>query len=230
VAAGPAAVLLCGAPAPAAATWVTWLAARWDRRRVLVATLVGTGCVVLLACQTAATERPHGASLPASRLRRPAAEVAAIGDWAQAHTAVDDQFLIDPVDERFAMFRAVAKRGVFLLWQDGYAALWDQAFLSEWLRRMAAMDIDVPSLIALVRAAGGNWGKVNAKLRGRLAEHYSMQLRTADARALASTYHLHYWVVPKTRRTTLPQVYATDSYAVLDLLAAPEGVLAPKAH
>jgi hypothetical protein len=128
-------------------------------------------------------------------------ETAHIAEWARWKTPSDAVFLIDP---SWGAFRMLSRRPVFVTFQDGGAILWNRAFVTEWVRRLHAIGLEV---------ADGARIRVQ---RPWLTTTYD-RLTDADARRLSEWASVRYWVVPREQASAYPVVYARGSYKVLKI-------------
>ncbi len=171
--------------------------------------------IVLLTCAAGvfafAMRWKQDDSWQAAAVSRPSSEIGAIADWARRHTEKTDQFLVDPT---WDSFRPVARRGVFLAWNDGAAMLWHKPFASEYLKRLDSIGVrpgDMPE------APG------SAAVRARIREVYDNADDALAARIAERDPAIHYWVVREHQASGYPEVYRRSGYKVLSVNARQGG-------
>ncbi|MCK5643191.1 MAG: hypothetical protein KAJ19_20450, partial [Gammaproteobacteria bacterium] len=139
----------------------------------------------------------------------PDSQMMEIADWARENTSSEDMFLIDPHWEEF---RALSQRPVFVAWKDGTAILWERSFVGEWVTRIESLGFNFINTDELGTTKG------SSQLR-RLYE----DMDDEDVTMLLGNYPISFWVVPIDHPSSLPVVFQTARYKVLDLKNGTEG-------
>lgn len=128
-----------------------------------------------------------------------------LADWARLNTAKDAVFLNPPNWDNWTYFRALAKRAVFVNWNDGAAILWDRPFVEVWAERLNALGLDITED-----------GLNHLKARRKLRDLYN-ELEDEDVKKLQLRYSIDYWVVPIKKSSKFAIAFQNKSYKVLDL-------------
>lgn len=126
-------------------------------------------------------------------------------DWARLKTAKDAVFLNPPNWNHWSHFRALAKRSVFVNWNDGAAMLWDRPFVEVWAERLNALGLDITED-----------GLNHLKARRKLGHLYN-NLEDEDVERLKLRYSIDYWVVSVKKSSKFAIAFQNKSYKVLDL-------------
>lgn len=145
-------------------------------------------------------------SFKAAFIIEPPSAIEQIADWAKTNASTDAVFLVDP---RWAYFRALAERPVFVIWKDASAILWDRTFVQPWAERFSALGLDITE-------RGLNQEKALNKL-GSLYEKLSAE----DIKHLQSRFPISYWVVPVNHPSSFPVAFQNQTYKVLALKSMP---------
>jgi hypothetical protein len=179
--------------------------ATW-RPRILKAAALAVIMGVFLLESVLAFRRFSTGDFVADIFQPPVGAETPVLQWIQFNTPTNSRFLISP----FAMeFRALSKRTPFFIMREGSALMWDQAYATDWVRRMKTFGV---------------------KADDEEAAHYSDFLKQIDtgyaminddsAVNLANQEHLDYWVVSSRRFSYLPVVYQDEHFKVLKLRGA----------
>ena len=136
-------------------------------------------------------------------IRLPDSQMMEIADWAREKTSVDDVFLVDPHWEEF---RALSQRPVFVTWKDGTAMLWERSFVSEWVTRIESFGFNFMNTDQLGTTKGSS----------QLSRLYA-DMDDEDVTILLNRYPISFWVVPIDHPSSLPSVFQTRDFKVLNL-------------
>lgn len=128
-----------------------------------------------------------------------------LADWASLNTSKDAVFLNPPNWGNWTYFRALAKRSVFVNWNDGAAMLWDRPFVEVWAERLNALGLDITED-----------GLNHLKARRKLRDFYN-KLEDEDVKKLKLRFSIDYWVVPIKKSSKFAIAFENQSYKVLDL-------------
>ena len=136
-------------------------------------------------------------------IRLPDTQMMEIADWAREKTSIDDVFLVDPHWEEF---RALSQRPVFVTWKDGTAMLWERSFVSEWVTRIESFGFNFMNTDQLGTTKGSS----------QLSRLYA-DMDDEDVTILLNRYPISFWVVPIDHPSSLPSVFQTRDFKVLNL-------------
>ncbi|MFC2052895.1 DUF6798 domain-containing protein [Chloroflexota bacterium] len=139
----------------------------------------------------------------------PDSQMMEIADWARENTSSEDMFLVDPHWEEF---RALSQRPVFVAWKDGTAILWERSFVGEWVTRIESFGFNFINADELGTTKGSS----------QLSYLYE-DMDDEDVTMLLGNYPISFWVVPIDHPSSLPIVFQTARYKVLDLKNKTEG-------
>jgi hypothetical protein len=143
--------------------------------------------------------RPHG---PLALFKGPDPDLAEVAAWARDHTGRDAVFLVPPA---WGAFRALSERPVFVTWKDGGATMWRKDYVTEWVRRIAALGVDAS------RSTPGEW-----TLPARLCAAW-VKLDPRHVSALRPRYRIDYWVAPISTAVGAPVVHVNHRVKVVAL-------------
>jgi hypothetical protein len=113
-------------------------------------------------------------------------------------------FLVDPHWEEF---RALSQRPVFVTWKDGTAMLWERNFVSEWVTRIESFGFSFMNTDQLGTTKGSS----------QLSRLYE-DMDDEDVTILSNNYPISFWVVPIDQPSSLPSVFQTRDFKVLNLI------------
>jgi len=139
----------------------------------------------------------------------PDTQMMEIADWARENTSLEDMFLVDPHWEEF---RALSQRPVFVAWKDGTAILWERSFVGEWVTRIESFGFNFMNTDELGTTKGSS----------QLSRLYE-DMGDDDVTMLLGNYPISFWVVLIDHQSSLPIVFQTARYKVLDLKNGTEG-------
>lgn len=137
-------------------------------------------------------------------IRLPDSQMMGIADWAKENTSSEDMFLVDPHWEEF---RALSQRPVFVTWKDGTAMLWERNFVSEWVTRIESFGFNFMNTDQLGTTKGSS----------QLSRLYE-DMDDEDVTILSNNYPISFWVVPIDQPSSLPSVFQTRDFKVLNLI------------
>ncbi len=137
-------------------------------------------------------------------IRLPDSQMMEIADWARENTSSEDMFLVDPHWEEY---RALSQRPVFVTWKDGTAMLWERSFVSEWVTRIESFGFNFMNTNQLGTTKGSS----------ELSLMYE-DMDDEDVTILLNNYPISFWVVPIDHPSSLPSVFQTHDFKVLDLI------------
>ncbi|MFB2981720.1 DUF6798 domain-containing protein [Microseira sp. BLCC-F43] len=136
---------------------------------------------------------------------RPSYVYEQLADWARLKTSKDAVFLNPPNWGDWTYFRALAKRSVFVNWNDAAAMLWHRPFVEVWAERLNALGLDITED-----------GLNHLKARRKLGDLYN-KLEDEDVKKMQLRYSIDYWVVPLKKSSKFAMAFQNQSYKVLDL-------------
>lgn len=166
-----------------------------------LAPVLAGGILIVSCCFLAYRAEAKGGILRGLVWRQPQS-AQQIADWARENTSKDSVFLINL---NWGMFRAVAKRPVYVTWKDGSALLWYRPFVKDWAQRLNDVGYDITKKTPP--------GKM---ISAQLDVLYD-GLTDSEVNVLKSKYSLRYWVVKLGHKTSFPVVFKNQYFEVLDL-------------
>ncbi len=167
--------------------------------------LIITVLVLLIGVTNFGKELAKSGNIKDTLIGRPPYVYEQLADWARLKTSKDAVFLNPPNWGNWTHFRALAKRSVFVNWNDAAAMLWDRPFVEVWAERLNALGLDITED-----------GLNHLKARRKLRDLYN-ELEDEDVKKLQLRYGINYWVVPIKKSSKFAIAFQNQSYKVLDL-------------
>ena len=164
-----------------------------------------TVLILLIGVTNFGKELAKTGNIKDAMIGRPPYVYEQLTDWARLKTAKDAVFLNPPNWGNWTHFRALAKRSVFVNWNDAAAMLWDRPFVEVWAERLNALGLDITED-----------GLNHLKARRKLRDLYN-ELEDEDVKKLQLRYGINYWVVPIKKSSKFAIAFQNKSYKVLDL-------------
>jgi hypothetical protein len=134
---------------------------------------------------------------------QPHRSIRQVAQWAETSAPLEATFLVPP---SWDQFRGLSKRGVFTTWKDGAAILWDRRFDQEWVRRLAALGVNLREY----------------ELRGKDAKRdlytYYANLTDTDVEQLRDNFGIDYWVVSVAHKSAFRPAFQNPEFKILQVI------------